>query len=228
MSKLITRDHVVALIGENASSRSLAAAPIAQSYRVPMVSPTSTNVEVTKKGDYIFRVCFIDSYQGRVLSTFARRNLKASTAAILTDARSDYSVGLADSLPGGFTAAGGRIVAEAKYAEGDSDFSAQLTAIRARPAGRPLRPGLLHRRRPHRAAGASARARRDASRRGRLGFPQAHRDRRGSDRGRLLLQPLLGGRSVARRSQVRGRLPGQAYGAGPRFDRRARPTTRRA
>ncbi|MGH9367643.1 MAG: ABC transporter substrate-binding protein, partial [Thermoanaerobaculia bacterium] len=58
VSKLITRDHVVALIGENASSRSLAAAPIAQSHRVPMVSPSSTNVEVTKKGDYIFRVCF--------------------------------------------------------------------------------------------------------------------------------------------------------------------------
>ena len=65
VSKLITRDHVVALIGENASSRSLAAAPIAQSYSIPMVSPSSTNVEVTKKGDYIFRVCFIDSYQGK-------------------------------------------------------------------------------------------------------------------------------------------------------------------
>jgi len=65
VSKLITRNHVVALIGENASSRSLAAAPIAQTYQVPMVSPSSTNVEVTKKGDYIFRVCFIDSRQGR-------------------------------------------------------------------------------------------------------------------------------------------------------------------
>jgi branched-chain amino acid transport system substrate-binding protein len=131
VSKLITRDHVVALIGENASSRSLAAAPIAQSYGVPMVSPTSTNIEVTKKGDYIFRVCFVDSYQGRVLSTFARRKLKASTAAILTDTRSDYSVGLADSFRTAFTAAGGRIAAEAKYAEGDSDFSAQLTALRS-------------------------------------------------------------------------------------------------
>ena len=70
VSKLITRDHVVALIGENASSRSLAAAPIAQSYRVPMVSPSSTNVEVTKKGDYIFRVCFVDSYQGKALADF--------------------------------------------------------------------------------------------------------------------------------------------------------------
>jgi branched-chain amino acid transport system substrate-binding protein len=130
VSKLITRDHVVALIGEQASSRTLAAAPIAQSYGVPLISPTSTNVEVTKKGDYIFRACFIDAYQGRVLSTFARKNLKAATAAILTDTRSDYSVGLADSFRTAFTAAGGRIVAEAKYAEGDSDFSAQLTALR--------------------------------------------------------------------------------------------------
>ena len=107
VSKLITRDHVVALIGENASSRSLAAAPIAQSYRVPMVSPSSTNVEVTKKGDYIFRVCFIDSYQGKVLATFARRNLKAKTAAILIDSRSDYSVGLAEAFRQSFTALGG-------------------------------------------------------------------------------------------------------------------------
>jgi len=137
VSKLITRDHVVALIGENASSRSLAAAPIAQSYGVPMISPSSTNVEVTKKGDYIFRVCYIDAYQGKVLAAFARRNLEARTAAILTDSRSDYSVGLADAFRAAFTAAGGRIVADARYSEGDSDFSAQLTAIR------PLSPDVL-------------------------------------------------------------------------------------
>jgi branched-chain amino acid transport system substrate-binding protein len=129
-SKLITRDHVVALIGENASSRTLAAAPIAQSYSIPMISPSSTNVEVTKKGDYIFRVCFIDPYQGEALATFARRDLKAETAAILVDARSDYSVGLAEAFRKAFEAAGGRILDELKYTEGDSDFSAQLTALR--------------------------------------------------------------------------------------------------
>ena len=137
VTKLITRDHVVALIGEFASSRSLAAAPIAQNERVPMISPSSTNVAVTKKGDYIFRVCFLDSYQGKVLATFARQNLKASTAAILVDARSDYSVGLAEAFRGDFVAAGGRIVAELKYTEGDSDFSAQLTKLR------PLQPDVL-------------------------------------------------------------------------------------
>ena len=137
VSKLITRDHVVALIGENASSRTLAAAPIAQSYGVPLISPSSTNVEVTKKGDYVFRVCFIDSYQGGVLSSFAFHTLKARTAAMLVDARNDYSVGLAAAFRERFEKEGGRIVGELKYAEGDSDFSAQLTAIAA------LRPDVL-------------------------------------------------------------------------------------
>ena len=131
VSKLITRDHVVALIGENASSRTLAAAPIAQSYGVPIISPSSTNVEVTKKGDYIFRVCFIDSYQGGVLSSFAFHTLNARSAAMLVDARNDYSVGLAAAFREGFEKEGGRVVGELKYAEGDSDFSAQLTAIGA-------------------------------------------------------------------------------------------------
>ena len=132
VSKLITQNHVVALIGENASSRSLAAAPIAQSYQVPMVSPSSTNVEVTKKGDYIFRVCFIDPNQGKALALFARQTLHAQTAATLIDAKSDYSVGLAQAFRTEFTAQGGTIIAELKYAEGDSDFHAQLTAIQAK------------------------------------------------------------------------------------------------
>jgi len=131
VSKLITQNHVVALIGENASSRTLAAAPIAQSYKVPMVSPSSTNVEVTKKGDYIFRVCFIDPSQGKALAIFARQNLKAGTAAILIDSKSDYSVGLAAAFENSFTAAGGRVISQIKYAEGDSDFSAQLTTLTA-------------------------------------------------------------------------------------------------
>ena len=130
VSKLITRDHVVAIIGEQASSRTLAAAPIAQSYGVPMISPTSTNVEVTKKGDYIFRACFIDAYQGQAVASFARKDRKARTAAILIDSRSDYSVGLGEAFRKAFEALGGRITSELKYAEGDSDFSAQLTAIR--------------------------------------------------------------------------------------------------
>ena len=137
VSKLITRDHVVALIGEQASSRTIAAAPIAQSYGVPMISPTSTSADVTKKGDYIVRVCFTDPDQGAVLSSFARENLKANTAAQLVDVRNDYSVGLAQAFRESFEKAGGRILAEQNYSEGDSDFSAQLTAIR------PLDPDVL-------------------------------------------------------------------------------------
>jgi branched-chain amino acid transport system substrate-binding protein len=137
VSKLITRDHVVALIGEQASSRTIAAAPIAQSYGVPMISPTSTNIEVTKKGDYIFRVCFTDPYQGAVLASFARKDLGAKTAAQLVDVRNDYSVGLAAAFRESFKTAGGRIVAEQNYSEGDSDFSAQLTALR------PLDPDVI-------------------------------------------------------------------------------------
>lgn len=137
VTKLITRDHVVALIGEQASSRTIAAAPIAQSYGVPMISPTSTNVEVTKKGDYIFRACFTDAYQGAVIASFARTDLGAKTAAQLVDARNDYSVGLAQAFRDSFEKAGGRVVAEQKYSEGDSDFSAQLTALR------PLDPDVL-------------------------------------------------------------------------------------
>ena len=131
VSKLITRDHVVALIGENASSRTLAAAPIAQSYRVPMVSPTSTNVEVTKKGDYIFRVCFIDNYQGPVMAQFALRDLKVKRAAILTDVKNDYSTGLTSVIEQTLKAGGAQVVGKQSYSNGDSDFRSQLTAIKA-------------------------------------------------------------------------------------------------
>lgn len=130
VTKLITHDNVTAVIGENSSNQSLAAAPICQSSKVPMISPSSTNPNVTKKGDYIFRVCFTDPYQGKALATFVRNNLKAGTAAILRDNKNDYSVGLAEVIRKDFTAMGGKIVAEQSYAGGDSDFRPQLTAIR--------------------------------------------------------------------------------------------------
>jgi branched-chain amino acid transport system substrate-binding protein len=128
--KLITRDHVHALVGEVASSNSLAVAPIAQRYKVPMVSPSSTNPKVTQQGDYIFRVCFIDPFQGKVAAKFAFNSLKARTAAILRDQKSDYSLGLADVFAREFAAAGGVIVADKAYAGGDVDFKAQLTSLR--------------------------------------------------------------------------------------------------
>jgi branched-chain amino acid transport system substrate-binding protein len=130
VTKLITHDSVIAILGENSSNQSLAAAPIAQASKVPMISPSSTNPAVTKKGDYIFRVCFTDPYQGKALAIFVANNLHATTAAILSDNKNDYSVGLAEVIRKEFTALGGKIVAEQSYSGGDSDFRPQLTAIK--------------------------------------------------------------------------------------------------
>jgi branched-chain amino acid transport system substrate-binding protein len=130
VTKLITADGVVALIGENSSNQSLAAAPIAQANGIPMISPSSTNPAVTEKGEYIFRVCFTDPYQGKALAAFVRNNLKLDSAAILQDQKNDYSVGLAAVFQKEFEAAGGKIVAKQSYAGGDTEFRPQLTAIR--------------------------------------------------------------------------------------------------
>lgn len=129
--KLISDDGVVAILGEVASSRSLEAAPICQQNQIPMISPSSTNPKVTEAGDYIFRVCFIDPFQGTVMANFATRTLRLKTAAVLTDVTSDYSEGLAKFFKDSFTANGGKIVADQNYSGGDKDFSAQLTAIKA-------------------------------------------------------------------------------------------------
>src|SRR5262245_26319121 len=129
--KLLQRDQVVALLGEIASSRSLAAAPEAQRARIPMISPGSTNPKVTEVGDYVFRACFIDPFQGTVMARFAVDELKVKKVAILFDFKQDYSVGLADFFRKKFTELGGEIVADERYTSGDTDFRAQLTTIRA-------------------------------------------------------------------------------------------------
>jgi branched-chain amino acid transport system substrate-binding protein len=131
-TKLINQDRVVALIGEVASSRSLAAAPIAQSNKVPMISPSSTNPKVTQVGDYIFRVCFIDPFQGLVMAKFTTNTLKLKKVAILYDVRNDYSVGLRNVFSEKFKEMGGEIVGEQSYGEGDADFRAQLTQLKSK------------------------------------------------------------------------------------------------
>jgi branched-chain amino acid transport system substrate-binding protein len=108
--KLITRDKIVALLGEVASNRSLIAAPIAQAAKIPMITPSSTNPEVTKVGNYVFRVCFIDPFQGSVMARFAQNNLKLKKVAILKDQKSDYSLGLAEYFTKKFKELGGTIV----------------------------------------------------------------------------------------------------------------------
>ena len=131
VTKLISQNQVVAVLGEVASSNSLAAAPICQSNKVPMITPSSTNPTVTEKGDYIFRMCFLDSYQGQSMARYIAQDLKMKNAAVLIDNKSDYSTGLAKFFSDAFVAAGGKIVATQSYAKGDSDFRAQLTAIKA-------------------------------------------------------------------------------------------------
>jgi branched-chain amino acid transport system substrate-binding protein len=130
VTKLISENNVVAIIGEVASSNSLAAAPICQTNKVPMISPSSTNPEVTKKGDYIFRMCYIDPYQGKALADFAINDLKVKRAAILRDVKSDYSMGLSQFFKDEFVKLGGKIVGDQSYSNGDSDFKAQLTTIK--------------------------------------------------------------------------------------------------
>src|SRR5271163_413138 len=128
--KLISSDGVVAVLGEVASSRSLEAAPICQQNKVPMISPSSTNPKVTQVGDYIFRVCFIDPFQGQVMADFAMKNLKAKTAAVFRDQKSDYSMGLADFFVKRFKEKGGTIISDQSFVAGDVDFKSQLTNIR--------------------------------------------------------------------------------------------------
>ena len=133
VTRLVSKDNVVAVLGEVASGLSLAGAPICQENGVPMISPSSTNPKVTKVGDMIFRVCFIDSFQGFVCAKFAREyeGLKASRAAILCDQASPYSIGLQEEFEKAFVALGGTVVTKQTYQAGDQDFSAQLTSIRA-------------------------------------------------------------------------------------------------
>jgi len=130
VQKLINQSNVLCLMGEVASSRSIAAAPIAQKAGVPMVTASSTNPDVTKFGDYIFRTCFIDKFQGYVMAKFATDTLHLKKVAILTDVANDYSKGLTQVFTDDFTKAGGQIVGNESYSEGDKDFQSQLTKIK--------------------------------------------------------------------------------------------------
>jgi branched-chain amino acid transport system substrate-binding protein len=130
VTKFVTQDQVHAILGEVASSRSIAAAPIAQNAKIPMLTPSSTNPEVTKKGDYIFRSCFIDPVQGAAIAQFAARTLNAKRAAIMVDRKNDYSTGLESVIKEVFPKLGGQIVATQSYQEGDQDFNAQLTSLK--------------------------------------------------------------------------------------------------
>lgn len=131
VTRLITRDKVTALLGEVASGLSLAGGAVAQEKGVPMITPSSTNPRVTAGRDMVFRVCFIDPFQGFVVAKFCKENLKVNGVAVLYDQTQPYSKGLRDEFVKNFRAMGGTISSDQAYSGGDQDFSAQLTTIRA-------------------------------------------------------------------------------------------------
>ncbi|HEY8562864.1 MAG TPA: ABC transporter substrate-binding protein [Pyrinomonadaceae bacterium] len=130
VQKLIDEKKVEVILGEVASTNSLAAAPVAQAARIPMITPSSTNPRVTEVGDFIFRTCFIDPFQGEAMAKFAFHQLKARRVAILGDATSDYSKGQINDFTETFTKLGGKIVARELYVPSDPDFKGQLAKIR--------------------------------------------------------------------------------------------------
>jgi branched-chain amino acid transport system substrate-binding protein len=135
-TKLITQDNVVAIIGPNASRYAIPASEIAESNKVVLISPWSTNPKTTLKGDttdpkqFVFRAAFIDPFQGRVVAKFALDNLGAKNAAVLYDVASDYNKGIAEFFKQTFEENGGKVVAFETYTTGDKDFTAQLTKIK--------------------------------------------------------------------------------------------------
>jgi branched-chain amino acid transport system substrate-binding protein len=129
--KLIARDRVVGIVGALTSKCSLAITKYLQAKKVIMITPSSTNDTVTDAGDYVFRACYNDSFQGEVVAQFSFENLKTKRAAILYDVTNDYSKGLTTNFTKKFKALGGKVVASESYSTGDKDFNAQLTKIKA-------------------------------------------------------------------------------------------------
>ncbi len=144
VKKLINVDKVNVVLGSVASSNTNAGAPIAQAAKIPLVTSASTNVNVTQKGEYISRTCFIDDFQGAALAKFAVETLKAKKAAIVTDSASDYSQGLAKSFRDSFKKLGGEIVVEVSYVATDNDFSSQITKMRTRKPDVVFAPGYYN------------------------------------------------------------------------------------
>src|SRR5215469_12481103 len=113
--KLISQDHVVAISGDVASSKTLEAAPIAQAAKIPLIATAATNPKVTQTGDYVFRVCFIDDFQGEVIARFVLEELQKKKVAFMTDVKQDYSVGLPNIAKDYLGKNGGNIVKEQSY-----------------------------------------------------------------------------------------------------------------
>jgi branched-chain amino acid transport system substrate-binding protein len=128
--KFISQDKVAAILGDLTSSATMEVAPLAQAAKIPLLTPSATNVAITRIGTYIFRSCFIDPFTGKVMARFALDHLHATRAVLLTDVKQDYSVGVSDAIRNYLTENGGEIIASISYSSGDTDFRTQLTEVR--------------------------------------------------------------------------------------------------
>ncbi|MDE0637832.1 MAG: ABC transporter substrate-binding protein [Candidatus Poribacteria bacterium] len=126
---LIVEDEVVALIGPNRSSHAAVVGPVAQRHRIPMVTTTATNPNVTQAGDFVFMASFTDSFQGAVMAQFAKMELGISTAAIITRKGDLYTEGISDFFSSNFNGLGGKVVAHVFFESGTTDFTEQLAQI---------------------------------------------------------------------------------------------------
>ncbi len=129
--KLTTQNGIRMIIGSLTSGCTIALTASAQAQGVIQIAPAATAEAVTDAGNYIFRTCFIDPFQGSIGGKFAAVNLNKKNAAILYDIGNDYSVGLKENFVKEFEKNGGKIVALESYSTGDKDFNAQLTKIKA-------------------------------------------------------------------------------------------------
>jgi branched-chain amino acid transport system substrate-binding protein len=130
LRKFISQDKVVAILGDLTSSATMEGAPLAQAAKIPLLTPSATNVAITKIGNYIFRSCFVDPFTGKIMAKFALDHLKASQAVVMTDVKQDYSVGLSEAIEHYFDQNGARITNTFSYSSGDTDFRTQLTGVR--------------------------------------------------------------------------------------------------
>jgi branched-chain amino acid transport system substrate-binding protein len=130
LRKFISQDKVVAVLGGLTSSSTMEGAPLAQAAKLPLLTPSATNIAVTKVGNYIFRSCFIDPFTGQMMARFALDRLQAKQAIVMTDVKQDYSVGVTDAIRLYFSQGGAKILSALSYSSGDTDFRTQLTAVR--------------------------------------------------------------------------------------------------
>jgi branched-chain amino acid transport system substrate-binding protein len=143
--KLIDQDEVCAIVGPDASTVSLAGTPIAQAAGIPVVTTFPTNPRVTQVGDYIFRACFIDPFQGYIMAKYTWETLGKKKAAILYNNGNDYSKGLTEFYTESFEKFGGKVVAVEAYGGGDiRDFNAQLNNIKGTDAEILFMPNSFH------------------------------------------------------------------------------------